>query len=206
MSLIEKARDLYYRYGIRSVTMSDIARQLGVSKKTLYQEVSSKEELVQKVFELDLREERDQMVHLQSNSKDAIEQMVQTTIFIMKRMRKVSPVTHYDLQKYYGPLWSDLESEQLKFIYEILKKNIQWGKSTGLYRENIDAEIIARFFIHKASMAVNEVYFPLETYQRDDLLMQLISYHVNGITTPEGVKLWKSYQYIITQEQKKGKA
>jgi AcrR family transcriptional regulator len=205
MSLIQKARDLYLRYGIRSITMSDIARELGVSKKTLYQEVSSKEELVKKVFEFDLEESRNHMIQIQSQSKDAIEQMVQTTIFLMQRMRKLSPVTHYDLQKYYGPLWSDLESKHLEFIYEFLKKNITWGKSMGLYRENIDAEIIARFFIHKASMAVDEVYFPLETYQRDDLLMQLLSYHINGITTPQSVLLWKSYQSIITKEQKKGK-
>jgi AcrR family transcriptional regulator len=182
--------------------MSDIAEALGVSKKTLYQEIPSKDELVKRVMEYDMEEERQKIVEIGEKSEDAIQQMVETTIYLMKKMRRLSPVTHYDLQKYYGLLWKDLESDHLNFIYTILKKNIQWGKSTELYRSNIDPEIISRFFVHKASVAVDEVYFPLDTYERDRLLMQLISYHINGITTAAGVDKWRVYKKNVLNAQK----
>ncbi len=191
------------RYGIRSVTMSDIATELGVSKKTIYQEVESKDELVEKVMEFDMKEEQQAMIEIGQRCADAIDQMVQTTIYLMKKMRRISPVTHYDLHKYYGPLWKEIEGRQMSFIYEFLKKNIEWGKKAGMYRENVDAEIISRFFVHKASLAVNEVYFPLDQYKRDQLLMQLISYHLNGITTPKGVDKWRKYKETLHIEHKK---
>lgn len=191
------------RYGIRSVTMADIANELGVSKKTIYQEVESKDELVQKVMEFDMEEEQQVMIEISQRCTDAIDQMVQTTIYLMKKMRRISPVTHYDLHKYYGPLWKEIEGRQMDFIYEFLKKNIEWGKEMGLYRDNVDPEIISRFFVHKASVAVNEVYFPLDTYQRDHLLTQLMSYHLNGITTPSGVEKWREYKKTLHTEHKK---
>src|SRR6056297_554220 len=202
MNLIEKSRDLFMRYGIRSVTMSDIAENFGISKKTLYQQISSKDELVKTVMELDMEEERQDIIEIRQESVDAIEQMVQTTIYLMKKMRQVSPVTHNDLRKYYGPLWNRLESQQLDFIYKILKENIEWGKSNELYRGSIDPEIISRFFVHKAALAVNEIYFPLDTYQRDKLLMQLMSYHINGISTATGVNKWRDYKNNELKAQK----
>lgn len=191
------------RFGIRSVTMSDVSKELGISKKTLYQEVESKDDLVSKVMEFDMEEERKAMTEIAGICSDAIDQMVQTTIYLMKKMRQISPVTHYDLHKYYGALWKDIEGRQLDFIYEFLKKNIEWGQASGLYRENVDPEIISRFFVHKTSVAVDEVYFPLDTYRRDQLLMQLLSYHLNGITTPRGVKLWRRYKETLLTEHKK---
>lgn len=198
--MVEEVRDLFIRYGIRSVTMNDIARELGVSKKTLYQEVDSKDELVRKVMEFDMNEEREAMIAFGETCSDAIDQMVQTTVFLMQKMRKISPVCHYDLRKYHGVLWSELESRHLNFIYDFLKRNIEWGQEKGLYRKAAAPEIISRFFVHMASAAVNEMYFPLDTYQRDQLLMQLISYHINGITTPKGVKLWRKHKQNLDNE------
>ncbi|NBC25067.1 MAG: TetR family transcriptional regulator [Bacteroidetes bacterium] len=203
MDIVEATRDLFMRYGIRSVTMADISRELGVSKKTIYQQLSSKEDLVKRVMEFDTEKERNQIISISEHSKDAIDQMVQTTIYMMKKMRQISPAMHYDLQKYYGVVWTEIERRKLSFIYEVLKKNIEWGKSEELYRESIDAEIISRFFVHKAALAVDEVYFPLDTYQRDELLMQLMSYHLNGITTKTGVVKWRLYKKTLNSEKKK---
>jgi len=200
MEIIGKARELFMKYGIKSVTMDDVSRTLGISKKTLYGEVANKEDLIQKVLELDRCSTEEEMDQLHSQAENAIAHMALIVITLVKKFREVSPVAIYDLQKYYGPLWSEMEAKRTSFVYHHIRENIKRGMNEGIYRKDLHPEIITRLYVEMSRTIVNEQVFPLEKYKRAQLLEQITSYHLNGIVNEKGYKIWEVYKKNIFHE------
>jgi AcrR family transcriptional regulator len=187
------------KYGIKSITMDDLARSLGVSKKTIYREVDNKEDLIRKVICMEMQESKADMEGVRNDSRDAIEEMVKMAKLIIQKTRSISPTTYYDLQKYYRNVWHQLEEMRVEYIYSKIRGNIEWGIEEGLYRKDVNAEIIAKLYIHKTRLMTDEEIFSLERYQRDELILQFISYHLHGIMSMKGLKLWKQYKHEILE-------
>lgn len=199
MDIINNARTLFMKYGIKSITMDDLARSLGVSKKTIYREVDNKEDLIRKVICMEMQESKADMEGVRNDSRDAIEEMVKMAKLIIQKTRSISPTTYYDLQKYYRNVWHQLEEMRVEYIYSKIRGNIEWGIEEGLYRKDVNAEIIAKLYIHKTRLMTDEEIFSLERYQRDELILQFISYHLHGIMSMKGLKLWKQYKHEILE-------
>ena len=103
--ILEKAEDLFLRYGLKSVTMEDIARKLGVSKKTIYQYVDNKTDLISKIMLAHIEEEKAMMEAAKNSSEDAIGEMFAVARYALQQLRQLSPTLMYDLQKYYSNIW-----------------------------------------------------------------------------------------------------
>jgi len=200
MDIIKKARDLFMQYGVKSVTMDDVSRALGISKKTLYAEVANKEDLVFQVLNLDMYSTESEMDHLEGQADNAIAHMASIVITLVRKFREVSPVAIYDLQKYYGPLWTKMEERRMNFVHEHIRKNIERGMNEGIYRKDLNADIITRLYVEMSRTIVNETVFPLQKFSRARLLQQLVSYHLNGIVNDEGYKIWEVYKTNIFDE------
>lgn len=190
--IFEKARELYLQIGIKSVSMDDLARSLGISKKTLYQYVENKEDLVQEIVTGFIEKEQSAAKIINKEAANAIEEMVKISRYSVEQLRNISPATIYDLQKYYPQYWKLFEGHTHNYVFEYIKNNIERGKKEGVYREDVHTEIIARIYISKMLLLVDESVFPLKEYNRQLLMEQFMSYHIAGIARPEGVKIFEN--------------
>ena len=137
---IEQVEALFMRYGIKSLTMNDVARELGISKKTLYQMVDSKNDLVVKVLEQHISREKAQCLNLAAAAPNAIEEIfiiMETNSQELTRMR--SNVIN-DLQKYHRNGFEMIRKFQYDFVARVIRENMHRGRKEGLYRDDFDIE------------------------------------------------------------------
>lgn len=185
--------DLFMRYGIKSVTMDDLARQLGISKKTLYQYVSNKNDLITQIFYQKIELEKTIMAQIREDSSDAIDEILKIAAYVIGELRELSPTTVYDLQKYYQETWRQMEALHQRYIYVIIRENLQRGMGQGLYRQNMNPDIIAKLYVGKTSLVVDEDVFPTRDYDMSDLFREYIHYHIYGIASPKGLALLEKH-------------
>lgn len=187
--ILDGAEALFMRYGIKSVTMDDIARELGISKKTLYQHVSNKNDLIGQIFGCRMDEEREEMEQIHRDASDAIDELLRIAKSVIRRLRKMSPAALFDLKKYHSAEWKAFETHHQEYIYQLIKRNIERGMAQGIYRANLHPDIISKLYVGKTSLVADEDLFPLSEYNLEELFRQYILYHIHGIASMEGRKL-----------------
>ncbi len=186
-NILSKVRELYNKYGIKSITMDDVATELGISKKTIYQYVTDKDDLVGKFVENEISMLQEEICKCFKTEYNAIEELFEISIFMNKLIRDQNPTTDHDLKKYYPNHYQKMvkirREEILKYIFENLRK----GKAEGLYRDEVDSEIIARLYISRVeSIHLNDL-FSVEEFTSLKLFIELLSYHIRGIATENGI-------------------
>jgi Transcriptional regulator len=192
-NVLHKVTEMFMRYGIKSVTMDDISRNLGMSKKTLYQYIDNKADLLQQVFQQHIEDETTAMESIVEESKDAIDEILNIAKYITNLLREMSPNTLYDLQKYYREVWDLMEELHQQHIYKVIHNNIERGVKEALYRADIDADIIARLYVSCNKVIVDESVFPLKQYNTERLFLEHIKYHIFGIASKKGLQLLDKY-------------
>jgi AcrR family transcriptional regulator len=187
-NILSKVRELYMKYGIKSITMDDVARELGISKKTLYQFVNDKDDLVGKFvdFEIDLRQ--DEVYRCFKTGYNAIEELFEISLFMNKLMRDQNPATEYDLRKYYPAHYQKTVKTRRERMYNYILSNLKKGKKEGLYRENMNEEVIAKLYLSRTENIHFNELFSVEEFTSFNLFLELITYHVRGIATEKGIK------------------
>ncbi len=178
--------ELFMQYGIKSVSMDDIASKLGISKKTIYNYIENKNDLVNKIISRYTREDEEIFQSMAQTSENAIDEMINISRHVLKFLRSMKPSLIYDLKKYYRESWNLIEMEHFSFIKETIKENIERGIKEGLYRKNINAEIIARFYSQLAQGVSDENIFPLNEFTRVELFEENVCYHMHGIVNDAG--------------------
>ena len=143
--ILDKSQELFLRYGIKSITMDDIARELGISKKTLYQYVDNKADLIQQIVVRFIQEEKERIGEICRQSTDAIEEMFNIASHVTQHLRSMAPSTMYDLQKYYREAWKMIEALNQQHIYNIIRENIEKGIRQGIYRKDINPDIMPNY-------------------------------------------------------------
>ena len=182
------------RYGFKSVTMDDVARELGISKKTLYQHVANKSELIKRVIEQYIKEEKDCMHEISMNASDPIEQILMMARYVLQILRTVKPTAMFDLKKYYREMWRELDKFHQQHVYVMIRENLEAGIEQGWYRDDIDADIVAKLYVGKTTMLTDERMFPIQEYDRDRLFKEYITYHLRGIVSDKGLQKLNTYQ------------
>ncbi len=192
--LFSTVESLFMKYGIKSITMDDVSKELGISKKTLYQYVENKKDLIDKVMQQNFANELRDIAEIHQNSKDAIDEMLQVSKHVTQQLREMHPSVVYDLQKYYRESWQEMEKFHEEFIYGQIKQNIERGQQEGLYRLDLDPDIIAKLYVSKTMVIVDESTFPLREYNREKLFLEYIFYHIRGIASLKGLKLLEKHR------------
>lgn len=197
--IITKARALFMRYGIKSVTMDDIARDLGISKKTLYQYVDNKTDLIEQIFLQKIEDEKQAMADILLEATDAIDEILKIARFVIRELRMLSPTTVYDLQKYYRNTWKEMEALHQRFVYTLIRENMERGMKQGIYRQEMNPDIVAKLYVGKTTLVVDEVLFPIGQYNMELLFKEYILYHIHGIASPKGLQLLEDH---LSQREK----
>jgi AcrR family transcriptional regulator len=188
-NILQKVRSLYRKYGIRSVTMDDVSRELGISKKTLYQYVHDKDELVRKVVELELLSQHDHMIKSCDDSLNAIEELAEIAQCINYMLKEYSAVTEYDLRKYYPDLYLKIREVRRDRIHKFIEDNLIKGKSQHLYREDLNVEIVAKLGLsHIDSMFESEI-ITITEFLEQKFFLEYFVYHLRGIVNDKGLKI-----------------
>jgi TetR/AcrR family transcriptional regulator, cholesterol catabolism regulator len=186
--IFAKAEELFLKYGVRSISMDDIARELGMSKKTLYIVAKNKEELIFKVLENHFERERGFCCQLMHNTSHAIEEMLLLTKHFMEQFRDTNQAVMFDLKKYYPKAFRLVDDYRNTFVFENILSNIKKGIKQGLYRRDFNPELIARFYTAKFDLIFNSDTFPLKTFSLSDINRESIIYHIRGIASEKGLE------------------
>lgn len=203
-NILLKVRDLYMKYGIKSITMDDVAREMGISKKTLYQYVTDKDDLVGKFIDNEIELRQKQICDCFTVGFNAIEELFEITLFMNKIMREQNPATEYDLKKYYPQHYQKIVKTRWEGIYSYILLNLKKGKKEGLYRDDMNEEIIAKLYVSRSeSIHINDIY-SIEEFTSNKMYLELLSYHIRGIATEKGIivlakKLKESETRIINK-------
>ncbi|MEZ4984548.1 MAG: TetR/AcrR family transcriptional regulator [Saprospiraceae bacterium] len=142
--VIEKAEELFLCYGIRSVSMDDIARELGVSKKTLYQHLDNKSDLVKQIIQKKAEEDVRVISQKQTEAANAIAELLSVAGYLIEQLRKLTPTFRYDLEKYYREVHEEIDSQHAAFFLALTEANLKRGIQEGLYRQDLNISITAK--------------------------------------------------------------
>jgi AcrR family transcriptional regulator len=198
-SIIARVTELYYQYGIKSVTMDDVARELGMSKKTLYKYVSNKDELVEYCVD-NLVQKRDcAFKEIEREAMNAIEELFLVNEHVVNMLKNYNPSTEYDLKKYYPHLYEKLRKFRRENMYEAVKNNIVMGKQEGLYRKNLDEDIISRVHVSRIENSFANEMFGIEELTSWKFIREMFIYHVHGIANEKGINFF--YEKLKEFEQ-----
>jgi AcrR family transcriptional regulator len=188
---LKRVEELFFKLGIKSITMDDVARELGISKKTLYAFVESKDDLVSKVMDRHMAEQCriDEAVH--AKSANAIDEMVRLIQQIMTDLGQMKPNVVHEMQKYHRDVWDRIHDFQQSYILNLARQNLEWGCREGLYRLDFDVEIAARFYIAGAMSIFDEQYFPKPPYTFDGLFKEFITNYLYSLVSEKGLNVLK---------------
>jgi AcrR family transcriptional regulator len=192
-NILKQAESLFMKYGVKSVTMDDIVREMGISKKTLYQLYDNKAALIKQVICNHLEDEHCQFENLHASSANAIEEILKVARHVVQQLKHISSNVVFDLRKYYRESYDLLESMNRKYVYQSIRSNIEWGQKEGLYLADIDADIISKLYSARAFMITDETLFPESQYDKEKLLKQYFFYHIRGIASKKGLELLEEY-------------
>lgn len=192
--LLKGAEDLFLRYGLRSVSMDDIARHLGVSKKTIYQYFADKDEVVATVAKQHMEKQRLQFETIGKEAKNSVEEMVMISFCMKENMRNMNPSLLFDMQKYHQPAWAEWVAFKVKFIRSNVVNSLKRGVEEGYFRPDIDMEVMALLRLEQIQMAFDSSVFPREKFDLPEVQAQLFEHFVQGLFTDKGRKLYQKYK------------
>lgn len=192
--ILQKATELYMRFSVRSVTMDDIAEQSGVSKKTIYQFFADKDELVQAVFLAEINESESCCNIDRCAAANAIEEVFKAMEMVERMFRSMNPAVIYDVQKYHPSAYRHFEKHKNEYLHTVIKENLARGIAEGLYRADMNVDIITRFRLESMMLPFSPSFRTVRKYDLADLEIELTLHFLYGIVNPKGYKLILKYQ------------
>lgn len=184
---MKRVEDLFLRFGIKSLTMDDVARELGISKKTLYQFVDNKDDLVVKVMERHIREDCSIWETLRQGSGDALDEIFKVVQYNAQDLGKMKTNVIFELQRYYPEAWERIQTYIWDFLLKVVVGNLEWGIRDGLYRDDFTPEIIARLHIVSSLQLFDEKTFPIPPYSHETLFKEFMIHYLRGILSEKGL-------------------
>jgi len=185
--ILQKVTELYMKFGIKSVTMNDVARELGISKKTLYHCVKDKKDLVKKVIDAKNNKLGERITKIFESGINAIEVTLAISNFISNHLKSFPPTVEYDLKKYYPKIYKEVNNQRRTNMNNAIIANIKKGIDEGLFRKDLKPDIIAKIQIHRMEASGDDFFSELGNYSIDQLFKEVITYHLRGICSQKGI-------------------
>ncbi len=185
--ILSKIHGLFMRFGIKSLTMDDIARELKMSKKTLYEYVQDKKDLVLKVVEHHIQNEKICTCQIIDPNNNAIDELLSISIHVSQNIQQIHPSIYYDLEKYYPKAWAEFKKFKSEHIYQCMCDNMYKGIKQGVYRTELDVPIVAKLYIHRIDLVFDQEIFPTDTFPIQKVNQEMVKYHLHGISNQKGI-------------------
>lgn len=190
--ILSQVKGLFLEYGLRSLSMDDISRKLAISKKTLYQYVDSKEDLISKIFEHSHCETEEFYCRLRPHNLNAIDILLEASKYVSKEMLRFNPVITFDLMKYYPALYNNFIDMKRDLIHRKIKDNILQGINEGIYRENLNAELISQIYVNNL-VSMHQADFLAKSNLTFAMVFEVMfENHIRAIANRKGLDYFES--------------
>ena len=199
--ILKGAEALFMKYGIRSISMDDIARHLGASKKTLYQHFTDKDEIITQVLQIHLEGNMKEMEGFSKTSGNAVDELVKISLCLKRNMQDMNPTVMFDIQKYHPKGWAIWTEFKSKFIRESVIRNLEQGIEEGYFRPEINVEVLAALRLQVIEAVFSDRFFPKEKYSLAETQVQVFDHFVYGLCTEKGRKLYQKYKTETTHAE-----
>ena len=184
--IVAKSDELFRLYGVKSVTMDEIARELGISKKTIYQYFNDKDELVCEATKHILECDRQEFEEIQEQADNSIEELFLISKCLRRNFENLNPSILFDLKRYHPKAWDIFLKFKEQFFKENVKKSLRRGIEEGYFRPEINVEILTILRLEQVQMSFDPRVFPRNQFDFKEVQMQFFDHFVNGILTDQG--------------------
>lgn len=199
--ILQKAHELFIRYGLRSVSMDDIAAQSGMSKKTLYLYFKDKEELVSAVFNDIINDSRQRCVADQKSAENALHELFLASDMMQKMFANMNPAVLFDMEKYHPAVFATFQEYKNNFMYKMIRANLERGVKEELYRPEMNIDVLTRMRIAGIMMAFDPAVFPDNRTHLLHIEQELLDHFMYGLATAKGQKLIQKYKNQRTKKR-----
>ncbi len=190
--IIETAANLYQKFGIKSVTMDDVAHECMISKKTLYKYVNDKIDLLQKTIKFEFLKYGKVFKEISDRGLNAVEEVVEIHKILTKMLKIYNPATEYDLLKYYPVVHREFSEQKAMQVYEMMKTNLQKGIDEGLYCKDINIELVAKQRVIFQVQKIENSVVSYKEFMKPKAVKYMLLYHMRAICTPKGLEMFKN--------------
>lgn len=193
--ILKESDHLFRTYGIRSITMDEIARNLAISKKTIYQYFTDKEDLIVAMMHASLEEHRNEWANIQRQARDAVEELIIAAEHLAKTFKSMNPALLYELRKYHPKAWEVFLQHKQEHVRRQVIDNLDRGIASGLFRREINVELIAQMRLDQVEWGFGAAR--LDAFKQlsvGDIQLQLLDHFMHGIVTLKGYSLLIKYR------------
>lgn len=189
----DQAREMFMRYGIRSISMDDIAGEVGMSKKTIYACFADKDELVEAVIGRHIRESEEKIIGLIRQSTNAVEEILLTMRLFECQFRNLNPIVLHDLRKFHPGAYRLVEGHKGKFVLQTMRANMERGKREGVFRVDMDIDILSKFQLESMMLVFDTQLFPSDRFNLADVSQEIHRHYLLGMCTSYGQTMILNY-------------
>lgn len=192
--ILSSCTEMFLTLGFKSVTMDDVARQLGMSKKTLYAHFPNKQTLVKNCVFHFFDYVTGEISKISEQASNPIEELYEIKMFMMRQIKneKISP--QFQLKKFYPEIFAELQEKQMDFMVERMSNSIKKGVDLGLFRSNLNIPFTARLYFNGMMGIKDQRLFPAELFQHSQLMTDYLEYHVRALCTDSGLAFFNSFE------------
>jgi AcrR family transcriptional regulator len=199
--ILNKARELMFQAGVKHVTMDDLATQLGISKKTIYQYFKDKDALVSSVVEFELANHALLCNQSTQAADNAVHEIFLLMSVIQEMFNRMNPLALFEIEKYYPLAFDKIKKHKEDIIFSMISANLEKGIAEGLYRKDVDITILSKYRLETSLIPFNIHVFHPSKFDLLKVNLQIIEHFVYGVATLEGHKLMDNYKLINHTKQ-----
>ncbi|MCX6253801.1 MAG: TetR/AcrR family transcriptional regulator [Bacteroidia bacterium] len=192
--IIEEAAVLFRTYGIRAVTMDMLANQMGISKRTIYEVFKDKDEVLKGVLIWMAVRQRELMTKIFSETENVIEAIFKMMDLMNDHFQNMSPAFQMDMKRYHNEMVKKLGNKDGLPYYRNNAEIIERGINEGVFREDIDVEIINKCLIEVERVSNDKSVFPSDDFMNKDVIRTFYLNFLRGISTQKGLDLINYYE------------
>ena len=199
VDILERVRELFFQYGVRSISMADISREARISRKMLYGSFFSKKELVKQL--LDLERQHFEIIFDTDRfdgEVNAIDILLMVSIEVNNKFTDVSPSMTFDLKKYYPDIYNQHVEKRIEFIFDNIRINLEKGIKQGVYRDDLSVELISRLYIRRLIDLHDPEIFPPDKFSFETLFNVMFDNFIRGISNEKGIEYYERQKKKIS--------
>lgn len=188
LEILERASAVYMRFGIKSVTMDDLARELGISKKTIYKYFDDKSDLVRSIVEMKMQMDQAICQNCLNHTENAVDTLMQISRLIVEHVGNMNPSVFFDLKKYHADAWQVVEAHRWGFVLDTVTANLYRGIEEKLFRDNLNPEVVGRLYVASIDNIFNPDIFPWPKFKFQEIYTEMIRLHIKGLVNKNGLE------------------
>ncbi len=196
LKILKGAEELIFKYGIKNITMDDIAKHLSMSKKTIYKFYKEKDEIIHSLMKVNIDEDKCRVKSVSERTSNVVEEVFE----LMKEMRdmfsKINPIVFHELYKYYPETWKEFQKFKNEFILETFEKSLTKGQKDGLVRKDINIKLLAKLRVKNIEMTLSGKVFSQDKFNMLDVQVAISEHFLYGVCTLTGHKIMNKYKKI----------